>query len=150
MGAVCASKGIYDAFMQGPAGRDRAFPRLHLLGPPVACAAGTGVAEHLPARRACSTRAKAIARHWEDAVHALQGRAQRHRPAHLRPDRRHRARADPGRPGARGYEVGRGVRAGLLVRVTGDMIALSPPLIIERKHVDQIFGTLAAIIDRLD
>ena len=39
---------------------------------------------------------------------------------------------------------------GLLIRITGDTIAMSPPLIIERKDVDRIFETLATIIDRLD
>ena len=34
------------------------------------------------------------------------------------------------------------LRAGLLIRITGDTIALSPPLIIERKDVDRIFETL--------
>jgi beta-alanine--pyruvate transaminase len=32
------------------------------------------------------------------------------------------------------------------VRVTGDIIALSPPLIIERKHVDEVFGLLAGVL----
>jgi beta-alanine--pyruvate transaminase len=36
--------------------------------------------------------------------------------------------------------------AGLLIRTTGDIIALSPPLIIEKPHVDRIFGTLADAI----
>ena len=36
---------------------------------------------------------------------------------------------------------------GVLVRVTGDIVALSPPLIIERPHVDRLFGTLAEAIE---
>jgi beta-alanine--pyruvate transaminase len=32
------------------------------------------------------------------------------------------------------------------VRVTGDTIALSPPLIVERKHVDEMFDVLADVI----
>jgi beta-alanine--pyruvate transaminase len=35
---------------------------------------------------------------------------------------------------------------GLLVRTTGDIIALSPPLIIEKQQIDQIFGTLADVL----
>jgi beta-alanine--pyruvate transaminase len=34
----------------------------------------------------------------------------------------------------------------VLVRVTGDIVALSPPLIIERPHVDRLVGTLADAI----
>ena len=53
-------------------------------------------------------------------------------------------------PGARGYDVlTAAFERGLLMRTTGDTIALSPPLIIERAQVDQIFETLAAVIDGL-
>ena len=56
-----------------------------------------------------------------------------------------------GAPGARAYEaLVAAFNAGLLIRITGDTIALSPPFIVERKDVDRIFETLAAIIDRLD
>ncbi len=55
----------------------------------------------------------------------------------------------PGKPGARGYDIFvRAFEKGLLVRVTGDIIALSPPLIIERKHIDEVFGTLAEVLQR--
>jgi beta-alanine--pyruvate transaminase len=40
----------------------------------------------------------------------------------------------------------RAFEAGILIRVTGDIIALSPPLIIERKHVDELFGKLAEVL----
>ncbi|MDP9198998.1 MAG: aspartate aminotransferase family protein, partial [Pseudomonadota bacterium] len=54
-------------------------------------------------------------------------------------------------PGARGYEVlVRAFEAGLLVRTTGDTIAMSPPLIIERAQVDRIFEVLTPIIDGLE
>jgi beta-alanine--pyruvate transaminase len=55
-----------------------------------------------------------------------------------------------GATGARGYEaLVAAFEAGLLIRTTGDTIALSPPLIIERAQVDRIFGTIAGILDRL-
>ena len=40
----------------------------------------------------------------------------------------------------------RAFEAGILIRTTGDIIALSPPLIIERSHVDELFGKLAAVL----
>jgi beta-alanine--pyruvate transaminase len=53
----------------------------------------------------------------------------------------------PGKPGARGYDAFvRAFDMGLLVRVTGDIIALSPPLIIEKTHIDQAFGILADVL----
>jgi beta-alanine--pyruvate transaminase len=53
----------------------------------------------------------------------------------------------PGKPGARGFEVfTRCFEGGVLVRQTGDVIALSPPLIIEKAQIDQIFGTLREVL----
>ena len=53
-----------------------------------------------------------------------------------------------GQPGARAYDVFTKCfhEKDLLVRTTGDVVALSPPLILERNHIDQIFGRLAEAI----
>jgi beta-alanine--pyruvate transaminase len=37
----------------------------------------------------------------------------------------------------------------VLVRASGDVIALSPPFILERQHVDRMFGTLASVVKTL-
>ena len=39
---------------------------------------------------------------------------------------------------------------GILIRTTGDIIALSPPLIIEKSHIDQLFGTLREVLKEID
>jgi len=53
----------------------------------------------------------------------------------------------PGAPGVRGQEVFKTCfDKGVLIRVTGDIIALSPPLIIERAQIDQIFETLGEVL----
>ena len=44
----------------------------------------------------------------------------------------------------------RAYEKGLLIRTTGDIIALSPPLIVEKSHIDQIFSMLADILKNLD
>ncbi len=55
-----------------------------------------------------------------------------------------------GKPGARGYQVlERAFRKGLLVRTTGDTVALSPPLIAERQHIDDIFSMLGEVLTGL-
>jgi len=55
----------------------------------------------------------------------------------------------PGEPGKRAFSVFLDCwEKGLLVRTTGDTVALSPPLIIENTHLDQIVGTLADAIKR--
>ncbi|HEU5319375.1 MAG TPA: aspartate aminotransferase family protein, partial [Methylomirabilota bacterium] len=56
----------------------------------------------------------------------------------------------PGQPGARGFETfAECFRRGVLARVTGDVIALSPPLIAERSHIDQMVETLAAAVQHV-
>ena len=56
----------------------------------------------------------------------------------------------PGAPGARGYEVLLGMlEAGVLVRATGDTIALSPPLIVSVGEIGRIVETLRKVISNL-
>jgi beta-alanine--pyruvate transaminase len=40
--------------------------------------------------------------------------------------------------------------SGILIRTTGDIIALSPPLIVERSHIDQLIGTLSTVLKGLE
>jgi beta-alanine--pyruvate transaminase len=56
----------------------------------------------------------------------------------------------PGKPGARAYAAFKQAFAdGVLIRVTGDIIALSPPLILEKKHIDELFGKLTTVLKNL-
>jgi beta-alanine--pyruvate transaminase len=53
----------------------------------------------------------------------------------------------PGKVGTRAFEVYvQCFERGLLIRQTGDILALSPPLFVERTHIDQMFGTLAQVL----
>ena len=53
----------------------------------------------------------------------------------------------PGKPGTRAFEVFvKCFERGVLVRQSGDVIALSPPLIVEQSQIDQIFSTLGAVL----
>ncbi len=55
-----------------------------------------------------------------------------------------------GTVGARAMEAfHRAFDAGLLIRVTGDIIALSPPLMISAAQIDTIFGMLREILNDL-
>jgi beta-alanine--pyruvate transaminase len=57
----------------------------------------------------------------------------------------------PDRPGSRALDaMVSGFERGLLVRVTGDIIALSPPLIIEKGQVDHAMDVLKAVLLDLD
>jgi beta-alanine--pyruvate transaminase len=56
----------------------------------------------------------------------------------------------PGKPTARAFEAFLNCyEKGVLIRTTGDIIALSPPLIVEKGHIDQIFGTIAEVLKTL-
>jgi beta-alanine--pyruvate transaminase len=148
MGCVLVRRAIYDAFMNGPEGVIELFHGYTYSAHPVACAAA--LAAQRLYRAGLFDRAREMAPYWSDAVHSLKGRP------HVVDLRAYGLVAgielEPraGAPGARGYEALVGAfEAGLLIRTTGDTIALSPPLILERKDVDRIFETLTRVIDRL-
>jgi beta-alanine--pyruvate transaminase len=148
MGCVIVRKEIYDTFMQGPDGIEF-FHGYTYTAHPTACAAGLatlGIYE----KEGLLTRAKSMARYWEDAIHSLQGAS------HLIDIRNYgligalEFEPIPGKPGARAFDVYlKCFEKGVLVRQTGDILALSPPLIVERTHVDQIFTTLREVLQTL-
>jgi beta-alanine--pyruvate transaminase len=149
MGAVFVKREIHDAFMSGPPGSIELFHGYTYSAHPIACAAGLATMKLY--RGGLFERARAIAPYWSDAVHSLKGRKNvvDLRAYGLVAGIELEPRA--GAPGARAYDaMVAAFNAGLLVRVTGETIAMSPPFIIERKDVDRIFETLGAIIDRLD
>jgi beta-alanine--pyruvate transaminase len=142
MGAVLVSRPVYEAFMQGPDGIEL-FHGYTYSAHPIACAAALA-ALGVYQREALLTRAKSLAADWENAAHALRGLP------HVVDVRNYgllcgiELESIPGKAGARGFEVFlKCFERGVLVRQTGDIIALSPPLIVERAQIDQIFGTLA-------
>ena len=145
MGAVIVSKKIYDAFMQGPDGIEL-FHGYTYSAHPTACAAGIATLAIYETEQLL-TRAKSLARYWEDAAHALKGS-----PSLI--DIRNYGLIGalefepiPGKPGARAFDVYlKCFERGLLTRQTGDILALSPPLVVERSHIDQIFQTLAEVL----
>jgi len=146
MGAVIARKEIYDAFMQGPEGTIELFHGYTYSGHPAACAAGLATLD-IYKREGLLTRAKALAGEWEEAAHSLRGLP------HVIDVRNYGLIAGielepaPGKPGSRTFGVYlKCFERGVLVRQTGDILALSPPLIIERAQIDQIFTTLREVL----
>jgi beta-alanine--pyruvate transaminase len=146
MGAVFVRKEIYEAFMQGPQGAIELFHGYTYSAHPVACAAALAT-QDIYERERLLTRGAQLARTWEDAVHTL--RDSPHvidiRNIGLVAGIELQPRADA--PGARGYEaLVKAFEKGLLIRTTGDIIALSPPLIVEEQHIDQIVTTLRDVL----
>jgi beta-alanine--pyruvate transaminase len=146
MGAVLVTKEIYDTFMTGPEGAIEMFHGYTYSSHPTACAAGLAALQ-IYEREGLFQRVKEIAPYWEQAVHSLKGlpgvidirnygliAAIEYEPV-------------PGKPGARGFDTFvRAFDAGILVRAAGDITAMSPPLIIEKSHIDELVGKLGAVI----
>jgi beta-alanine--pyruvate transaminase len=148
MGAAIVTKAIYEAFMQGPDGIE-IFHGYTYSGHPTACAAGLATLD-IYARENLLTRAKTVAKEWEEASHSLRGLP------HVIDVRNYglilglEFASIAGKPGARAFDVYlKCFERGLLVRQTADILALSPPLIIESKHIDQIFETLRSVLKTL-
>jgi beta-alanine--pyruvate transaminase len=56
----------------------------------------------------------------------------------------------PGKPGARGYEaLVRCFDAGVMIRTTADTLACSPPLIVNKAQIDEIFGTIGKVLKEI-
>jgi beta-alanine--pyruvate transaminase len=143
MGAVLTSKKIHDAFMQGPPNAIELFHGYTYSAHPIACAAGLATLG-LYEGEGLLTRARQIGPAFETAVHALRGLP------HVIDIRNYGLVAgielEPvaGSPGARAFGVFlKCFERGLLIRTTGDIIALSPSLIIEPAQIDELFGVLA-------
>ncbi len=147
MSAVFVRKHIYDAFMDNsPEGSIELFHGYTYSGHPLACAAGLATLD-VYKDEGLFERVASLASYWEDAAHSLKDAP------HVVDIRNIGLVAGielaprEGKPGARGYEVfTRCYEEGVLVRVTGDIIASSPPFIIEKAQIDQIFETLGRIL----
>jgi beta-alanine--pyruvate transaminase len=146
MGAVFAQRKIYDAFMQGPENSIEFFHGYTYSAHPVACAAALATLD-IYEGEGLLTRAAALSQEWQEALHSIRG-------APNVIDIRNygligAVELEPraGKPGARAFEVFlKCFEKGVLIRVTGDIVALSPPLIIESKQISRIVETLAEAI----
>jgi beta-alanine--pyruvate transaminase len=147
MGAVFASDKVHGAFMNGPEGAIELFHGYTYSGHPVACAAAVATLD-IYAEENLFDKAIELGPYWEDAIHALKGLPNviDIRNFGLIGAIELASRKDA--PGARGYDVFNKCfhEKDLLIRVTGDVIALSPPLILDKSHIEHIFGRIAEAI----
>jgi beta-alanine--pyruvate transaminase len=149
MGAVFTKKHIHDAFMDGPAGIEL-FHGYTYSGHPLACAAAIATLEVFQEQNILN-HAASMQDYWADAVHSLKGLP------HVIDIRTIGLIAGielqpiDGKPGARAFNAFKKAFAdGILIRTTGDIIALSPPLVLEKKHIDELFGKLATVLKNLE
>ena len=146
MGAVIARQHIYDAFMTGPDNAIELFHGYTYSGHPLACAAALATLDVYQGE-GLFENASALSPYWEDAVHALQGLPHVVDIRNLGLVAAIELEPVAGQPTKRAFDVFvRAYEEGLLIRTTGDTIALSPPLSLTKAHIDQIFGTLADLL----
>ncbi len=145
MSAVAASKEIYDTFMAGPAGVEL-FHGYTYSAHPLACAAGLATLD-VYAEEGLFERAKALAPHWEDALHSLADLLHVIDIRNIGLMGAVELEARDGAPGGRAFDCYlKCFELGLMVRQTGDIIAMSPPLIITEEQIDQMISILGEAI----
>jgi beta-alanine--pyruvate transaminase len=149
MGAVFASEKVHNAFMTGPEHLIELFHGYTYSAHPTACAAGLATLA-LYERDGLMARAAKLATYWETAVHSLRDCP------HVIDIRSIglivgiELSSRPNAVGTRAYDAFvQAFNDGLLIRVTGDIIALSPPLIISEAQIDQMVAMIRKILQQL-
>ncbi|HKW83471.1 MAG TPA: aspartate aminotransferase family protein [Burkholderiaceae bacterium] len=146
MGAVFAKQHIQDVFMNGPEHLIEFFHGYTYSAHPLACAAALATLETY-ADEGLLTRGAQMAPYFENALHSLKDGSNVIDVRNLGLVGGIELAPRPGEPGKRAFDVFLECwRRGVLIRTTGDTIAMSPPLIVENKHIDQIVGTLADVL----
>jgi len=149
MGAVLARNHVHDAFMQGPAHTIEFFHGYTYSAHPLACAAGLATLDTY-AEDGLLTRAQQLQGYFAEALHSLKGEPHVIDIRNIGLVGGVELQPLPGEPTRRAFSLFLDLyERGLMVRTTGDTVALSPPLIIEKAHIDQIVDMLRAGLRRL-
>ena len=148
MGAVFASRKVHDGLMTGPENAIELFHGYTNSGHPVASAAGLATLE-IYAEEGLLTRGAQLADHWQEALHSLKDAPNVTDIRNLGLVGAIELSSRKDAPGARAYDVFVDCfKKGLLIRVTGDVIALSPPLIVEKEQIDTIVSVIRDALKR--
>ena len=150
MGAVAIKQEIHDTIVKGAGEEAMEFMHGYTYSAhPVACAAANATLA-LYERDQLFQRAGSLAPYFENAAHQLKSAK------HVIDIRNTGLVAGiemaprEGAAGKRGYEaLVKCFNAGLLVRTTGDTIALSPPLIVEKAEIDRMFSIVGEVIESI-
>ncbi len=143
MGAAFARKEIYETFMTGPEHVIELFHGYTYSAHPLACAAALATLD-VYRDEGLFERAAELAPYWEDAVHSLKDTSSVIDIRNLGLVAGIELEPRAGEPAKRGFDVFLGCyEDGVLVRTTGDTVALSPPLIVEKPQIDRMVETVA-------
>jgi beta-alanine--pyruvate transaminase len=150
MGAVLTTTGVHDAFMAGPEHMIELFHGYTYSGNPIASAAGIATLETYK-EEGLFERAAEIAPYWQEALHSLRGTRHVIDIRNLGLIGAIELEPIAGQPTKRAFSAFlKAYEKGVLIRTTGDIIAMSPPLIIEKGQIDQLLGTVKEVLDALD
>jgi len=141
-GAVAVRREIHDAILDASQGGIEFFHGYTYSAHPLATAAILATLE-IYQDEALFQRARRLSPYFEQAAHSLRGSPHIIDIRNLGLVAGIELASRAGAPGARAAEVFNACfEQGVLVRYTGDTIAISPPLIVEQEQIDQIFGTI--------
>jgi len=151
MGAVFVKKEIYDTFMTGPEHLIEFAHGYTYSAHPLACAAGVATMETYKDEGLLTRGSGEIGKYWEDALHSLKDAP------HVIDIRNiglvGAIELEPidGQPTKRAFSAFlKAFEKNLLIRTTGDIIAMSPPLIVEKEHIDQIVTILREVLTSVE
>jgi beta-alanine--pyruvate transaminase len=149
LGGVVVRKEIYDTFMNATGPGVELFHGYTYSGHPLASAAALGALD-VYAEERLFDRASQLAAYFEDGVHSLRGLPNVIDTRNLQLIGAVELAPRPGAPGARALEAfGKCWDRGVYVRPIGDALAVCPPLVVEKAHLDQLFGTMADVLDSI-
>jgi len=149
MGAMFVTRNLYETFMRGPEHLIEFAHGYTYSGHPVACAAALGTLDTY-ADEGLLTRAAELEPYWSDAVHSLRGLPHVIDVRNIGLIGAIELEPMPDAPTKRAFPAFlKAFENGVLIRTTGDTIALSPPLIISRAQIDELFGTLSTVLKTL-
>jgi beta-alanine--pyruvate transaminase len=148
MGAVIAKDTVYDAFMNGPEHLIEFFHGYTYSAHPLACAAGLATLQTY-ADDGLLTRAAELQGYFAEAVHSLKGEPNVIDIRNFGLVAGVELAPIAGEPTKRAFNVFLDCYdKGLLIRTTGDIVAMSPPLIIQRQQIDQMVDTIRGAVRR--
>jgi beta-alanine--pyruvate transaminase len=144
--AVLMRKSVYDAFMTGPEWMIELTHGYTYSSHPLAVAAGLATLD-VYRDEGLFERAAGLESHFENAIHALKGLPHVIDVRNLGLMGAVELESRPGHPSGRAYDVFlHCYQRGVYVRFAGDVLAFSPPLIVEKDQIDRIFETVGQAI----
>ena len=149
MGAVLMKEDVFRAFMTGPEGAIEMPHGYTYSAHPLACAAGLATLD-VYAEEGLLGRAAELASYWEDKAHALKGLPHVIDIRNIGLIAAIELAPRAGAPGARAFDAHvRAFEKGAYVRVAGDILALAPPLIIEKPQIEELFAIVREVLESI-